>query len=171
MYLHGMASTSLDRPSDREMFRAMARECVAFRVRRASRIVSRVYDRSLAAAGLTATQLTLLAAVANRPDLRMAELADELGFEPSSLSRSIALLVRKKWLRTTPASLSADRRERFFEVTDAGREMVRAAWQRWQVAQAEIEAALPGGVGRLVTTLDAIAALGLQGISAQRPAP
>lgn len=166
MYLHAMRATSTTTaPTDREMFRVMARECVAFRVRRASRIITRVYDRSLASAGLTATQLTLLCAVANRPDLRMAELADTLGFEQSSLSRSIALLVRKKWLRTAPTSSStSDKRERFFELTDAGKDVVRDAWARWQAAQGEIEAALAphgdqGELARFIGTLDTLAAL------------
>lgn len=137
--------------NDREMFRQMARECVAFRVRRASRVITRIYDRALTDAGLTASQLTLLAAVTNRPDMRMAELADFLGLEASTLSRSMSALVRKKWLRLSPSS---DKRERFFELTDAGREVVRAAFIKWRAAQAEVDRAVGGDRARFIAMLD-----------------
>lgn len=149
MYMQGMRA-----PTDRDMFRLMARECVAFRVRRASRVVTRIYDRALAEAGLTATQLTLLSAVTNRPDMRMAELADFLGFEPSTLSRSLSALVKKKWLRAAPSS---DKRERFFELTDAGREVVRVAFEKWRAAQAEVDRAVGGDSKRFIAMLDELA--------------
>src|ERR1041385_5498348 len=99
-------------PSDREIARAMGRDCLAFRIRRASRIVSRAYDRRLADVGLTSTQLTVLTAIANRPDLKMAELAEELGFEASTWSRAVSLLTRHKWVR---AAAGKNRRDRFLE--------------------------------------------------------
>ena len=128
--------------SDRDIIRHMARECIAFRVRRASRVISRLYDRALADAGISATQLTLLTAVANRPDLHMAELADVLGVEPSALSRALALLVRNRWLKSAPSS---DRRARYFEVTERGRDKLRGAYPRWQRAQAEVKRTLGPG--------------------------
>jgi DNA-binding MarR family transcriptional regulator len=149
MYMQAMKALT-----DREMFRHMGRECVAFRVRRASRVVTRIYDRALADAGLTASQLTLLSAVTNRPDMRMAELAEFLGFEPSTLSRSLSALVKKKWLRQSPSS---DKRERFFELTDTGREVVRVAFERWRVAQAEVDRIVKGDRDRFTAMLDELA--------------
>jgi DNA-binding MarR family transcriptional regulator len=141
-------------PPDRDMFRVMARDCVAFRVRRASRIVTRAYDRVLADVGLSATQLTLLSAVANRPDLRMAELADVLGFEASSLSRAMALLVKKKWVRAVDG---ADKRERLFEITEKGREVARLAYTRWLEAQHKLKKVLGADeLGALAKSLDAL---------------
>jgi DNA-binding MarR family transcriptional regulator len=147
--MHGMKALT-----DREMFRHMGRECIAFRVRRASRVVTRIYDRALADAGLTASQLTLLSAVTNRPDMRMVELADFLGLEPSTLSRSIAALVKKRWLRQTPSS---DKRERFFELTDAGRDVVRVAFEKWREAQAEVNRIVGGDGARFNAMLDELA--------------
>ena len=117
----------------------MGRDCLAFRVRRASRIVSRAYDRRLADVGLTSTQLTVLTAIANRPDLKMAELADELGFEASTLSRAVSLLVRHKWVR---AAAGTNRRDRFLELTPRGREKMRSAYSAWSAAQADVKHAL-----------------------------
>lgn len=151
MYMHGMPPAT-----DREMFRTMGRECVAFRVRRASRVVTRIYDRALAEAGLTASQLTLLSAVVNRPDMRMAELADFLGLEQSTLSRSMSALVKKRWLRLSPSS---DKRERFFELTDAGRDVVRVAFEKWRAAQAEVDRAVQGDSARFIAMLDELAAV------------
>ena len=132
----------------------MGRECFAFRVRRASRVVTRTYDRALADAGLTASQLSLLSAVTNRPDMRMVELADFLGIEASTLSRSLSALVKKKWLRQSPSS---DKRERFFELTDAGRDVVRVAFDKWRLAQAEVDRIVGGDRFRFIAMLDHLA--------------
>ncbi len=121
--------------NDRDLTRRMFRECFAFRVRRASRVISRTYDQALQDVDLTATQLMVLSAIVNRPDLKMAELADELGLEASTFSRATALLVRRKLLRRTSSS---SRRERFFAVTPAGRRKIRAAFSRWESAQAQV---------------------------------
>lgn len=144
-------------PTDREMFRIMGKECMAFRVRRTSRIVTRLYDQALAEAGLSSPQLTLLAAVANRPDLKMGELAEVLGFEPSSLSRAMATLVRRRWVRAVDVD---DRRERLYEITDRGREVARKAWTLWSDAQAEVKRRLgPGELEALARSLDALRGL------------
>src|SRR5688572_659618 len=124
-----MTSSTAD---DRQMFRAMGRECVAFRARRASRIVTRAYDQKLAPLGLTSTQLTLLSAIANRPDFKSAELAELLGAEASSLSRSLALLVKNKWVRAL--SSEHDKREKLYELTPAGVDVARRAYALWQAA-------------------------------------
>ena len=142
---------------DRQMFRAMGRECVAFRARRASRLVTRLYDQKLAPLGLTSTQLTLLSAIANRPDFKSAELAELLGAEPSSLSRSLALLAKNKWVRVL--SSAHDKREKLYELTPAGLDVARRAYALWQEAQDDMRDALggTGALGELTASLDRIA--------------
>jgi DNA-binding MarR family transcriptional regulator len=145
-------------PTDREMFRAMARECVAFRAQRAARIITRIYDQHLAMLGLTSTQLTLLSAIANRPDHNSQELAELIGAEPSSVSRGIALLVKKKWVKQI--SSERDKRERLYALTDSGLDIARKAFVRWEEAQEDVRVALgAAGLADLTRNLDRVAAI------------
>jgi DNA-binding MarR family transcriptional regulator len=128
---------------------------MAYRVRRADRLVTRLYDQSLQPTGLTSPQLTLLSAVANRPGLSSAELGALLGLEASSLSRALALLQRRRLVRALPSQ--RDRRERLWELTEAGVKKAREAFALWQTAQEGLRRALgAGGVAALTAALQGL---------------
>ncbi|HEY4221384.1 MAG TPA: winged helix DNA-binding protein, partial [Myxococcota bacterium] len=91
-------------------------------------------------------------------DLKMAELADALGAEASSLSRAVAALVKRRLLKAVPM---ADKRERFFELTAAGREHLRGAHAHWEQAQEEVKRALGGArLAAFTASLDDVSADG-----------
>ncbi|HEY4121849.1 MAG TPA: MarR family winged helix-turn-helix transcriptional regulator [Byssovorax sp.] len=114
----------------------MAAACACFHLRRAARAVTRRYDARLASIGLRATQLTVLSAVNLRGELHLTGLADVLAIEQSALSRTVALLKRRKLLR---AEAGADRRTQRLVLTRAGRVAIERAFPIWQELQREIE--------------------------------
>lgn len=137
---------------EREIFRDMAKNCVAHRVKRAARAITRLYDDALRDVGLTATQLTLLSAIELRRDLSMRGIGELLVLEQSALSRAVAGLVRRGLV---DMEVGRDRREKTLSLTDAGRALALRAAERWREAQAAAlrdvgdRAALFGALDRL----------------------
>ncbi len=71
---------------------------LARRARLLSRKLTRIYDDALRPVGLTASQLTILVAIAANPGTRAAELHLRLELEQSSFSRNAALMERRGWI-------------------------------------------------------------------------
>jgi DNA-binding MarR family transcriptional regulator len=109
-------------------------KCAAGTLRRATRSIARVYDARLAAAGLTTTQFSLLRAIeCHEGPVRLAELADELVFERTSLYRTLAPLERDGLVAVT----NAERRAKQVALTAKGARRVNKALPLWEAAQEE----------------------------------
>jgi DNA-binding MarR family transcriptional regulator len=107
-------------------------------MRRGARRVTRLYDDALARHGINAGQLSILAAVhaMDRPSVQA--LADVSDMDQSAMSRALVPLERDGLVGS--ARDTVDRRRRRVELTDAGRDRLRAAALDWQAAQAALEA-------------------------------
>ena len=110
--------------------------CVGFRLRKLSRRVSQVYDQMLAPLDVTGTQFSLLSNLATNPDQAIGELADRLMMDPTTLTRTLRPLERRK-LVVVSASRD-DRRRRGVTLTPAGQALFREAVPLWRKAQARI---------------------------------
>jgi DNA-binding MarR family transcriptional regulator len=82
--------------------------------------------------GLRATQFSILAALALAPPLPMGALAELLGLERTTLTRSATLLARNGWVR---GDRSADGRARPLRLTASGRRKLGSAYASWKAAQ------------------------------------
>jgi DNA-binding MarR family transcriptional regulator len=109
--------------------------CTCFKLRKLTRTMSRLYDQHLAAAGLKTTQYSVLANAARQP-LPVAELADRLGTERTTLTRNLKPLVDAGWIALLPGP---DTRQRIVTITDPGRVKLREAYACWRAAQTEFE--------------------------------
>lgn len=118
--------------------------CSCFRLRRLARAMSRLYDQHLAAAGLKTTQYSVLAH-AGRAALPVAELAERLGTERTTLTRNLKPLCDAGWIALVPG---ADSRQRIVTITDAGRTKLEQAWPYWRAAQDAFERQLGTGTVR-----------------------
>jgi DNA-binding MarR family transcriptional regulator len=110
----------------------IATECVAFGVRRASRLVTAFYDHSLAKHGLRSTQFTILNALEALEDVTINELADQLQSDRTTLTRNLARLEKQGWIERKTGT---DRRNRHVTLTRAGRRKLGAAVPAWLQAQ------------------------------------
>jgi DNA-binding MarR family transcriptional regulator len=123
-------------------------ECLGFRARLLSRIVTSVYDDSLSAVGLKVSQFSVLNAVASLEDALPAELAKFLEMDESTLSRNVARMCARGWLRLEPGE--DDRRSHQIRLTDMGKALLRKSYPAWQQAQGQVAHKLgPDGVAAL----------------------
>ncbi|HEX8613142.1 MAG TPA: MarR family winged helix-turn-helix transcriptional regulator [Telluria sp.] len=109
--------------------------CTCFKLRKLTRAMSRVYDQHMGAVGLKTTQYSVLANVA-RGALPVAELAEQLGLERTTLTRNLKPLMEAGWVALRPG---ADSRQRIVTITDAGRQKLAEAYLAWCGAQRAFE--------------------------------
>jgi DNA-binding MarR family transcriptional regulator len=91
-----------------------------------------MYEELLRPHGLRATQFSILASLALKGPTPIGELAEVLGLERTTLTRSAALLERNGWVRSLRVG---DAREHPLEVTPEGRNKLEAALPAWRAAQ------------------------------------
>jgi DNA-binding MarR family transcriptional regulator len=111
---------------------AAPRGCSNFKLRQATRLVSRHYDHFVADAGLKTSQYSLLSHLYTLGSLRPADLAAHMGLEPSTLTRNLQPLVAQGWVAVGPG---ADARSRLVTLTDAGRAKRTEGQRAWKKAQ------------------------------------
>jgi DNA-binding MarR family transcriptional regulator len=107
--------------------------CAAGTLRRASRSLARLYDAHLVPSGLTTTQFSILRSVQRQGGrVPLAELADDLVFERTSLYRALAPL-RRAGLVSIAAG--GDRRTKEVVLTARAGRRIAAAMPHWREAQ------------------------------------
>lgn len=111
-----------------------ASPCTCFQLRRAARRVSQLYDRHLAAAGLSLNAYSILRRA--RQARPLGELADALGMDRTTLSRNLKPLVNAGLLAM---QAGRDPRQRQVRLTAQGEQRLQQAQLPWRQAQDEIE--------------------------------
>jgi len=107
-------------------------DCRCLAARRDARRITRLYEEHLRPHGLRATQFSILAALAIKGATPITELADVLGLERTTLTRSAALLEQKGLVRAVRTS---DARLHPLEISPPGREKLEGALVAWAAAQ------------------------------------
>jgi DNA-binding MarR family transcriptional regulator len=113
-------------------------DCNCFAIRQAARYVSQMYERHLTEVGITAAQFTILASIGRRPGVQMAELADSMVMDRTTLVRALKPLQRDGLVEA--AQESASSRAVGLRLTATGRDTLVKASAQWRAAQAEFEA-------------------------------
>lgn len=109
----------------------MTRACPCLAARRRARAVTRHFDAYLRPFGLRSTQFSVLAMLAQVGPTGRVRLADGLGLERTTLTRSATTLERQGWIETLGTD---DARERPLALTEAGRRALDAALPAWKEA-------------------------------------
>jgi DNA-binding MarR family transcriptional regulator len=110
--------------------------CYCATLRQAARAVTALYEEALADSGIPATQYTALQVLKIAPSLTTTELADAIGIDQTTATRTLAL-IRKSGLAVDSAG--SDRRERRWALTAAGETTFRKLRPKWEAAQAAFE--------------------------------
>jgi len=111
---------------------AIAKECLAMRVRYLNRSLTAVYDDAFRPLGITASQVNMLVAIVNRGTLSPSELGNLLNIEKSTLSRNLERIRKAGWIKiTTPSS----GRTNTVHPTDRGKKLLLEVLPRWREAQ------------------------------------
>ena len=106
--------------------------CACQNLRRATRIVTRIYDQELRKAGLEGTQFGLLTALARTGQANQGRLSAGFAMDSTTLTRTLAVLRRRGWIQVKPGK---DRRERLFSLTQAGKTKLVIAQPCWEAAE------------------------------------
>jgi len=111
---------------------AMARSCIAVRLRLLNRVVTNIYDEELRPLGLKASQLNVLIVTAKLGVARPARVCEILQLDASTLSRNVERMRSAGWLEVVP---EADARAQPFRLTVKGRRLMDNVVPYWEKAQ------------------------------------
>ena len=128
---------------DVDHYSARGLDCVCGNLRMAARAVTGVYDSHLRAAGLQASQMAVLWAVAGLPGSSMKDIAKTIAMDETALLRNLRVLEGRGWVAI---DVGEDRRQRLVSLTPEGRDVFAAALPLWKKAQDQITAVLDGSV-------------------------
>ena len=131
-----MTTTETEPAGPAEALDFAACNCLA--VRQAARQITQLYERHMAAAGLTASQYSILAKLSRLGPLSINALAAQMLMDRTTTGRAIRPLERDKLVAVDAGS---DARTRLVRLTPAGTKRFKAAAARWQDAQREFERA------------------------------
>lgn len=109
--------------------------CLCANVRRASRVLTQIYDDALRPLGLRSTQFSILQALSMAGPLLQGKLADILALDSTALTRAARLLQKRGWIKATKGK---DRRERWLSLSPRGQVELARAVPAWQKVQQEL---------------------------------
>lgn len=132
--------------------------CAGTRVRRLARRLTRRYDLALAPVGLTLSQLMLLLACAGPRPVAVAEVAERLDLDRTTLSRTLAPLARRDLVTLATAD---DHRTRLVSLTGEGHDRLDDGLALWAtVERAVTESLSVETLARLLADLERLAEAG-----------
>jgi DNA-binding MarR family transcriptional regulator len=132
--------------------REVRESCICTKLRQTSRAVTQHYDALMAGSGIRATQIVLLVALAQAPEVPLSKLAEVLVMDRTTLTRNLAPLLRDGLAKEHGV---ADARVKTFALTARGAKALEKALPAWKKAQEQILRSLePKDVEALARLLD-----------------
>ena len=128
--------------------------CACANLRRASRVITQLYDDALRESGLRSTQFTLLQVLSLKGELTQGDLGQLLAIDSTTLTRTMGGLRARGWIRSRAGD---DRRERHWSLTPAGRRKLMQTRPSWEAVQKRVRARV--GTRRLASIFDDLAAI------------
>jgi len=113
--------------------------CMVSNTRMAARAITRRYDAYLRPFGVTATQFSLLGGLSQMPSSTVSEIAEERGFDRTTLTRN---LDRLEEMGLVAAHHSDHGNGRISELTPKGAALIAELLPLWRQAQADMKAEL-----------------------------
>lgn len=130
------------------------RNCLHFRLRRITRLISRHFDQALRPLGLSVAHFNILAALAQLGPIPVTKLAKVLGLERSAVARNLKLIARDGLVLLSEGE---DRRTLVAEISRLGRKKLDQALPNWKRAQDHLIAKV--GASKVARALETLAKL------------
>jgi DNA-binding MarR family transcriptional regulator len=111
--------------------------CNCLAVRQAARQITQLYDRHMAASGLTTSQYSILAKLSRLGPLSINALAAQMVMDRTTTGRAVQPLERDRLVAIEAGS--NDARTKLVKLTAAGARRFKAAQTHWRAAQDEFE--------------------------------
>jgi len=115
-----------------KLAKAVAAECIAYRVRLLNRVITNIYDRALQPLGLKINQANILTMLSLADHASSADIARMLMMEKSTVSRTVDRMRKNGWIDIAGKD---DGLSQQITVTATGRELLAAAHVEWKKAQ------------------------------------
>ena len=131
---------------DMDQYASRGLECICGNLRMASRAVTSVYDGHLRQAGLQASQMAVLWAVAGMPGATIKDIAARIAMDETALLRNLRVIEGRGWI---DIDIGSDRRQRLPKLTAEGRRVFERALPLWKAAQDQIAAVIDGSVRQI----------------------
>jgi DNA-binding MarR family transcriptional regulator len=109
--------------------------CMGMQVRRASRVVTQIYDAAFRPVDLVLSQFTLLVAIHLIGSATTNDLAQTLLTDQTTLTRNLKLLENRGLI---VKQTGRDRRTKLISLTSKGQSILSTAIPLWEQAQADI---------------------------------
>lgn len=129
----------LRKPRQKEAGKLVRLPCACATLRRTARLVTQLYEEALRPTGVGGPQFTLLQALKLAPGVSQKQLGEILGIDSTTLTRTLAPLRKRGWLR---AESGTDRRALRLGLTKAGEKEYERVLPYWQSAQKRLKQAL-----------------------------
>ena len=114
----------------------LALPCYCATLRQAARAVTALYEEALGDSSLSATQYTVLQVLDSAPNLTTTDLAEAIGIDQTTATRTLALIRRSGLAIDT---VGEDRRQRHWALTSKGQSELKKLQPRWEAAQESFE--------------------------------
>ena len=109
--------------------------CMCGSFRRTSRALTQLYEAALRPLGLRSTQFTILQVLSLAAEVSQGQLGDMLAMDSTSLTRTLAIMVREGWIAERRGK---DRRERRLRLSTAGEAQLQRALPVWEKVQSRL---------------------------------
>jgi DNA-binding MarR family transcriptional regulator len=138
MYIHKTMTRKTQSPRTlRSDARAALQTCAGWNLRVAARRVTQFLEARMDGAGLSFSQFGLMAEIASAPDDTLSALAERMGLDQSTLSRTLRTLEGDGLVEIAVAE--SDQRKRMVWLTEKGARRLEAALASWRRAHAELD--------------------------------
>jgi len=115
--------------------------CMCGNFRRTARALTQLYDQALRPRGLRATQFTILQFLSLAGEVSQGQLGAMLAIDSTTLTRTLAIMVRKHWITERRGE---DRRERWLRLAKVGETQFNHALPAWEKVQSGLRHQLGG---------------------------
>ena len=141
MYIHIiMGKRTQSSPGSQKTLRSDARRalesCAGWNLRLAARRVSQFLEDRMAASGISVAQFGLMAEIASANDDTVGALAQRMGLDQSTLSRTLRTLETDGLVEI--AIVESDQRKRMVWLTEKGACRLETALASWRQAHAQL---------------------------------
>ncbi|PWU08472.1 MAG: MarR family transcriptional regulator [Terriglobia bacterium] len=113
--------------------------CISYNLRKASRIVSKVYAQEMRGAPVPGPQFSLMMMIARQESPTISELAEYMGTDRTTMTRNLEHLKRRGLIRIAQGK---DLRTKSVELEPKGRTALERSMSYWRNAQTKVLAVL-----------------------------
>lgn len=109
--------------------------CMCASLRRSARALTQLYETALRPLDLRATQFTILQVLSLAGEVPQGQLGEMLAMDSTSLTRTLAIMVRHGWIAERRGK---DRRQRWLRLSSAGEARLKRALPAWEKVQSRL---------------------------------